>query len=641
MKYFCIPYCQTTVPEDVYMKKSLPSCLSPASHHHKDVLKYGSKTQSSSTGKYLKVSSRNGISSSKTSLINSELPLLENGKSGSRLNLQVGSTKYDLSPISSSRDPFPSLNNNQRSHNQSSNNNKEEDSVPNLPLTPQEALKLYGHKLTEYERSEIERFPKIWYLGLDACKIHGEHGGSQNGGYDDDSGSYNKVLHDQIAYRYEILEVIGKGSFGQVIRALDHMTNQHVAIKIIRNKKRFHHQALVEVRILDHLRKRDKEATHNVIHMLEYFYFRNHLCISFELMSLNLYELIKKNNYQGFSLNLIRRFATSLLKCLRLLQKENIIHCDLKPENVLLKQRGSSSIKVIDFGSSCYSNQRVYTYIQSRFYRSPEVILGLTYGTAIDMWSLGCILAELYTGYPLFPGENELEQLACLMEVLAPPPDDIIAAATRRRLFFDSRGNPRCTTNSKGRKRIPGSKSLPLVLRCNDHLFIDFITRCLEWNPKNRMTPDEALRHEWIQSATSSSSNHHHKSNDLRHSQSEASVTHESSAGGYSHSSGSRTSGSSFAPRPHKCVASVTTTATAVAVPPKTGDKLKAKIVETKMHDSSTSIDSNLNDSGFFTKYPFNPFLPNPNNISSSSMNKDCNKNVKQRCKLLNIYIEV
>ncbi|KAL2742458.1 dual specificity tyrosine-phosphorylation-regulated kinase mbk-2-like isoform X2 [Vespula maculifrons] len=373
-----------------------------------------------------------------------------------------------------------------------------------LPMTPQEAVKYYGYRLPDFERAEIEKYSEIWYLGLSANKIHGEEGASQNGGYDDENGSYNKVLHDHISYRYEILEVIGKGSFGQVIRAFDHKTGQHIAIKIIRNKKRFHHQALIEVRILEHLKKKDLDAnaSHNVIHMLEYFYFRNHLCISFELMSLNLYELIKKNNYQGFSLSLVRRFANSLISCLRLLYRENIIHCDLKPENVLLKQRGSSSIKVIDFGSSCYSHQRVYTYIQSRFYRSPEVILGLPYGTPIDMWSLGCILAELYTGYPLFPGEDEIEQLACIMEVLGLPPEHITSHASRRRLFFDQKGTPRCVTNSKGKKRWAGSKNLAMVLRCTDTHFVDFVSRCLEWDPKKRMTPDEAVRHEWLLSSS-------------------------------------------------------------------------------------------------------------------------------------------
>lgn len=368
-------------------------------------------------------------------------------------------------------------------------------------LTPAEALKLYGSRLTAYERLEIEHYPEIWYLGLESRKIHGEEGAPQNGGYDDENGSYHKVMHDHVAFRYEIMEVIGKGSFGQVIRALDHKTGQQVAIKIIRNKKRFHHQALVEIRILDHLRRRDKDGLHNVIHMLDYFYFRSHLCISFELLSLNLYELIKKNNYQGFSLNLIRRFAYSLIQCLRLLRRENIIHCDLKPENVLLKNRGSSSIKVIDFGSSCYTHQRIYTYIQSRFYRSPEVILGLPYGPPIDMWSFGCILAELYTGYPIFPGENEIEQLACIMEVLDTPPENVIGHASRKRLFFDSKGNPRCITNSKGRKRRPGSKDLTSILKNCDPVFVNFVTRCLEWDPSKRMTPDEAHRHEWFAAA--------------------------------------------------------------------------------------------------------------------------------------------
>lgn len=92
----------------------------------------------------------------------------------------------------------------------------------------------------------------------------------------------------------------------------------------------------------------------------------------------------------------------------------------------------------------------------------------------------GCILAELYTGYPLFPGENEVEQLACIMEVLGVPPDDLINTATRKRLFFDSRCSPRCVTNSKGRKRKPGSKSLAQALRCSDPTFNDFISKCLE-----------------------------------------------------------------------------------------------------------------------------------------------------------------
>lgn len=367
-----------------------------------------------------------------------------------------------------------------------------------LPLSPAEVLKYYGARLNGFERSEVLQYREVWYLGLEASKIDADEVAGQNGGYDDENGSYIKVLHDHIAYRYEILEVIGKGSFGQVIRALDHKTNQHVALKIIRNKKRFHQQALIEVKILDHLTKKDQDQYHNVIHMFEYFYFRNHLCITFELMGMNLYELIKKNNYQGFSLNLIRRFAYSLVQCLRLLHREKIIHCDLKPENILLKQRGNSNIKVIDFGSSCFVHQRVYTYIQSRFYRSPEVILGLPYGTSIDMWSLGCILAELYTGFPLFPGENEADQLACIMEVLGPPPPSVMELATRRRLFFDSKNNPRTLTNSKGKKRKPHSKTLAAVLGCNDEEFVDFLSLCLEWNPETRVSPDEALRHAWL-----------------------------------------------------------------------------------------------------------------------------------------------
>lgn len=213
---------------------------------------------------------------------------------------------------------------------------------------------------------------------------------------------------------------------------------------------------------------------------------------------MNLYEFIKAHDFRGFSLKLIRRFTKQMLSSLVLLHGKKVIHCDLKPENILLAHPAHSEIKVIDFGSSCFENEKVYTYIQSRFYRSPEVILGMSYGMPIDMWSLGCILAELFTGYPIFPGENEQEQLACIMEIFGPPEKHLIEKSSRKKLFFDSMGKPRLTVSSKGRRRRPSSKDLRSVLKCDDEAFLDFIARCLRWDPTRRMNPHEANRHEFI-----------------------------------------------------------------------------------------------------------------------------------------------
>lgn len=228
------------------------------------------------------------------------------------------------------------------------------------------------------------------------------------------------------------------------------------------------------------------------------FYFREHLCISTELLDMNLYEFIKANAFRGFSLKMIRRFTKQMLSSLNLLKQKKVIHCDLKPENILLRHPLHTEIKVIDFGSSCFENEKVYTYIQSRFYRSPEVILGMSYGLPIDMWSLGCILAELYTGVPIFPGENEQEQLACIMEVFGPPEKHLIEKSTRKKLFFDSMGKPRLTVSSKGRRRRPSSKTLQQALKCDDEAFLDFIARCLRWDPDRRLKPEDAIRHEFV-----------------------------------------------------------------------------------------------------------------------------------------------
>ena len=193
-----------------------------------------------------------------------------------------------------------------------------------------------------FQHAEIYNFTRIYFVGSQANKRGGIPGAPNNAGYDDDNGSYLLVPHDHIAYRYEILKVIGKGSFGQVCEAkfsfytkrllviagyksirsqisagegaqngglllayfrVENATQlQFVALKLVRNEKRFHRQAEEEIRILDHLREQDNGCTHNVIHMLDHFSFRNHKCITFELMSINLYELIKKNRFNGFNL---------------------------------------------------------------------------------------------------------------------------------------------------------------------------------------------------------------------------------------------------------------------------------------------------------------------------------------------------
>lgn len=144
----------------------------------------------------------------------------------------------------------------------------------------------------------------------------------------------------------------------------------------------------------------------------------------------------------------------------------------------------------------------------------------MNYHMAIDMWSLGwvglqretddsCILAELFTGFPIFPGENENEQLACIMEVMGVPDRYLLDRATRKKQFFgawamwealtvDATGAPRPFVNAKGKRRRPGTKSLAQVLKCDDELFVDFIAKCLLWDPERRLKPQAALRHPWI-----------------------------------------------------------------------------------------------------------------------------------------------
>ena len=174
-----------------------------------------------------------------------------------------------------------------------------------------------------------------------------------------------------------------------------------------------------------------------IVRMYESFFFRHHFIIVFELLDINMYKYIKQPDFRGMDKGLLRTLATQLLHGLEHLAKINIIHCDLKPENIVFTDKSRKAVKIIDFGSACTEFKTGFSYVQSRFYRSPEVVLGLPYDAAVDMWSFGCILAEMVTGRPLFPAIDEHELLEFFIIRIGMPPQEMIDKAKKRKMFFD------------------------------------------------------------------------------------------------------------------------------------------------------------------------------------------------------------
>ncbi|XP_051870196.1 dual specificity tyrosine-phosphorylation-regulated kinase 1A isoform X2 [Pristis pectinata] len=352
-----------------------------------------------------------------------------------------------------------------------------------------------------------------------------------NDGYDDDNYDYIVKNGEKWMDRYEIDSLIGKGSFGQVVKAYDRVEQECVAIKIIKNKKAFLNQAQIEVRLLELMNKHDTEMKYYIVHLKRHFMFRNHLCLVFEMLSYNLYDLLRNTNFRGVSLNLTRKFAQQMCTALLFLATPelSIIHCDLKPENILLCNPKRSAIKIVDFGSSCQLGQRIYQYIQSRFYRSPEVLLGMPYDLAIDMWSLGCILVEMHTGEPLFSGANEVDQMNKIVEVLGIPPSHILDQAPKARKFFeklsDASWTVKKTKDGKREYKPPGTRKLHSILGVEtggpggrragesghtvaDYLkFKDLILRMLDYDPKTRIAPYYALQHSFFKKTADEGTN--------------------------------------------------------------------------------------------------------------------------------------
>jgi dual specificity tyrosine-phosphorylation-regulated kinase 2/3/4 len=366
-----------------------------------------------------------------------------------------------------------------------------------VPYAPGYTIKNFSKFLTGYEQSEILNYKNIYYIapGVNKIPINLK---SLNCGFDDERDDYILIKNDHIAYRYEILEILGKGSYGRVAKVYDHKEKKFVALKIIRNMPCILQQAKVEIQVLYKLINQENPSQH-VIKILDHIIFRNHIMESFDLLDMNLYQLLKIRSFSPLPMDNIRSYTHQILEGIKYYQSLHILHCDLKPENVMIRQDGSQ-IKIIDFGSACFEDKKIFTYIQSRYYRAPEVLLEIGYDYKIDIWSLGCIVAELYLGKPLFPGKNEADQLNCIIEVIGFPPTEMLEKSFKYENM--STGIKKINLGS-GKSWSLTSKSIKQLIGSNDSLFYDFLTsnfyiECLAWNPDERFSAEEALNHDWF-----------------------------------------------------------------------------------------------------------------------------------------------
>lgn len=338
--------------------------------------------------------------------------------------------------------------------------------------------------------------------------------------WDDAEGYYLTILGEEIDDRYRVTANLGRGMFASVVRAIDKKAkDKPVAIKIVRNNESMRKAGVKEVDILKDLAANDPEDKKHIVRLLRSFDHKGHLCMVFENMDMNLREVLKKFGRDvGINLKAIRAYAQQLFLSLSLMRKCQYLHADLKPDNILVNE-ARSSVKLADLGSASPITENVTApYLVSRFYRAPEVILGIEYDYGIDMWSTGCTLFELYTGKILFTGRNNNNMLRNIMECRGKFPHKLLRKGSLTYEYFDDLLNFRSQDQDRTTGRvvtktidikakpvrdlrsrlIPKDKKLGEQERKELEAFADLLDKCLDLRPEKRITPLEALKHPFI-----------------------------------------------------------------------------------------------------------------------------------------------
>ncbi|RSL93930.1 hypothetical protein CEP52_012959 [Fusarium oligoseptatum] len=339
---------------------------------------------------------------------------------------------------------------------------------------------------------------------------------------DDKDGYYKIRIGEVLNGRYQIQSALGRGMFSGVARAVDITTKQLVAIKMMRNNDALRKGGYTEIAILEKLNDADPENRKHIIKFERQFDYKGHLCMVFENLSMNLREVLRKfGNNVGINLGATRAYAYQIFVALAHMRKCSIIHADLKPDNILSR----NVLKICDLGTAidksdaATAHMDITPYLVSRFYRAPEIILGIPYDYSVDMWSIGCTLYELYTGKILFTGDSNNQMLKAIMEIRGRLTPKLFKRGQLSGVHFDDKGQ----FVSVERDKVLGKttvRTMAVVKPTRDlrtrlmaasggmndaetrdlNHFIDLLEHCLTLNPDKRIKPADALRHPFFTS---------------------------------------------------------------------------------------------------------------------------------------------
>jgi len=286
----------------------------------------------------------------------------------------------------------------------------------------------------------------------------------------------------EVTTRYTDLQPVGMGAFGLVCAARDQLTGQQVAIKKI--MKPFSTPVLAkrtyrELKLLKHLRHENIISLSDIfISPLEDIYFVT------ALLGTDLHRLITSRPLEK---QFIQYFLYQTLRGLKYVHSAGVVHRDFKPSNILVNE--NCDLKICDFGLARIQDPQMTGYVSTRYYRAPEIMLTWQkYTVAVDMWSVGCIFAELLEGKPLFPGKDHVNQFSIITELLGTPPQDVIQTIC-------SENTLRFVQSLPKRERVPFKERFPTV----EPLALDLLEKMLVFDPVKRLTAEEALAHPYLE----------------------------------------------------------------------------------------------------------------------------------------------